>query len=101
MYDSAGNSGWLGVGGTSLSSPATAGIIALADQERIANGLSTFSTSTLNSELYGLYNSSSYTTYFNDVTTGNNGNQAGVGYDLVTGIGTPKANTLVPYLGSH
>lgn len=29
---------------------------------------------------------------FHDITSGNNGNAASVGYDLVTGIGSPIAN---------
>ena len=38
---------------------------------------------------------------FHDVATGNNGAAAGVGYDLVTGIGTPVANLLIPALASN
>jgi hypothetical protein len=46
---------------------------------------------------------SGYTSYFHDVTTGSNGNcgvlcAAMAGYDFVTGLGTPKANALVPAL---
>ena len=33
---------------------------------------------------------------FHDITSGNNGYPAGPGYDLVTGIGSPVANVLVP-----
>ena len=40
-------------------------------------------------------------TDFHDITTGNNGYAAGVGYDLVTGIGTPIANNLIPQLSQH
>jgi len=36
------------------------------------------------------------TSFYNDVTSGNNGLPAGPGYDLVTGIGTPIANQLIP-----
>jgi subtilase family serine protease len=88
-YDAPG--GYLKVGGTSLSCPMWAGLIALGDQAR---GSSLNSTSIL-SALYGAYNSSSYSTDFHDVTTGNNGFPAGTGYDLVTGIGTPKAPGIV------
>ena len=38
---------------------------------------------------------------FRDITSGNNGYAAGTGYDLVTGIGTPVANLLVPALASY
>ena len=33
---------------------------------------------------------------FHDITTGNNGYAAGTGYDLVTGLGSPVVNVLVP-----
>jgi hypothetical protein len=35
---------------------------------------------------------------FHDITSGNNGFSAGPGYDLVTGIGSPVANRLLPDL---
>ena len=35
---------------------------------------------------------------FHDITSGNNGFSAGTGYDLVTGIGTPLANLVIPAL---
>jgi subtilase family serine protease len=86
------------VGGTSLAAPMTAGLIAMGDQARGSAG-SLSSTGVLNS-LYGAYNSGSYSTDFHDITTGNNGFAAGPGYDLVTGIGTPKAPAIVSLLGS-
>ena len=39
-----------------------------------------------------------YAADFHDITTGNNGFAAGPGYNLVTGIGSPIANNLVPDL---
>jgi subtilisin-like proprotein convertase family protein len=64
------------------------GLIALADQGRALAGEGTLDgyTQTL-PKLYSLP-----ATDFHDVTTGNNGHAAGVGYDLVTGRGTPIAN---------
>ena len=50
--------------------------------------------------MYAAYNSANYSTYFNDVQEGNNGFAAGVGYDLATGIGSPKANALVGLLST-
>ena len=48
--------------------------------------------------LYGIMASSS-TANFNDITSGNNGRfAAGAGYDLVTGLGTPKVAALVDRL---
>ncbi len=90
------NGGWLGVGGTSLSAPMWAGVIALGDQ---AHG-SPLNSSEVLGRLYGAYNSSSYATDFHDVTTGNNGFAAGAGYDLVTGIGSPQVRGIVGALAS-
>ena len=88
------NGGWSDVGGTSMACPIWAGLIAIADQGRVLNGMSTLNgpTQTL-PRLYQLPSSD-----FHDVTTGNNGYAAGSGYDLATGIGTPIANLLVPAL---
>jgi len=88
------------VGGTSLAAPMWAGLIALGDQSRIAGGGTALSSIGVLDALYGAYNSSSYHTDFHDVTTGNNGFAAGPGYDLVTGIGTPKAQFIVPLLAA-
>ena len=86
------------VGGTSLSAPMWAGVIALGDQARGSAGALS-STGVLNS-LYGAYDSSNYLNDFHDVTTGNNGFAAGTGYDLVTGIGTPKVANIITLLGA-
>jgi hypothetical protein len=85
---------WYSVGGTSVAAPIWAGLVAMANQGRARLGLKTLdaATSTL-SRIYELPQSD-----FHDVTSGNNGNAAGVGYDLVTGRGTPIANKLVPDL---
>jgi subtilase family serine protease len=89
-------SGWFQVGGTSLGAPSWAGLVALFDQVH-KNPLSSFDAI---SKLYNASNSA-YSTDFNDVITGSNGAfSAQPGYDLVTGIGTPKANALVPYFSS-
>jgi subtilase family serine protease len=81
-----GQKGWFVVGGTSLSAPMWSAVVALADQGRTSK-LTSFQAIT------DLYNMSS--TNFHDITTGSNGNPALAGYDLVTGLGTPKADTLV------
>jgi subtilase family serine protease len=98
QYDYPGE--YIGVGGTSLSAPMFGGVIALADQARIAAGGTSLSTTGVLTGLYSTYNSASYLTNFHDVTTGNNGNAAGTGYDLVTGVGTPKIPALVPTLAA-
>ncbi|MBL0385827.1 S53 family peptidase [Tumebacillus sp. ITR2] len=84
-----GQSGWFQVGGTSLSAPMVSALIALADQSR-TNKLSNTQAIT---DLYTIGAAN-----YNDVTTGSNGNPALVGYDLVTGNGTPKANLFIPAL---
>jgi subtilase family serine protease len=94
-------------GGTSVGSPAWAGIVALADQ--YAGKRLGF----LNSALYRILASNAYTRAFHDITVGNNtvtvldnqgnpvtiqGYNAGPGWDAVTGVGTPRTSGLIPLL---
>ncbi len=84
VYDSyayEGHSGWLVFGGTSVSSPLTASVYALAGNAA--------------SVAYGSY-PYSHTSALNDVTSGSNGScggsplcTAGTGWDGPTGLGTP------------
>ena len=95
IYDSL-SSGWSECGGTSLSAPCWAGLIAIADQGRAIKGLGSLGSSStsgyeLQTALYNLPPSD-----FHDITSGFNGYNAGSGYDLVTGLGSPKANSLIP-----
>ena len=99
VYDTAryqGQAGWWQVGGTSLGAPCWAGLIALAD----SGSSSPLSSSQALAKIYslaGTTGSSGYNTNFYDVTSGNNGGYyAQSGYDLVTGIGEPQANNLIP-----
>jgi len=98
VYDSyIGGFGWGQYGGTSAGAPQWSALIAITDQGR-TTPLS--SSGTLNG-LYGLLSSSHTidTTKLHDITQGSSGHySAAAGYDLVTGLGTPKANTLIPYL---
>jgi hypothetical protein len=89
--------GWLGDAGTSASAPIWAGLIAIANQGRALQGAAplTGSSQTLPA-LYSLPSAD-----FHDITVGNNGKPAGPGYDLVTGLGTPVANLLVPALADY
>jgi subtilase family serine protease len=96
------SAGWYVVGGTSVSSPNWAGLVAIADQVA-GHGLGL-----INPALYTLASGPSYGTYFYDVTTGNNqadpsvpGYPATTGWDPVTGLGTPNAAALVPALAAH
>jgi len=96
VYDSynGGYPGWYKIAGTSFAAPAWAGLIAIANQGRAGDKMAPLDgpTQTL-PRLYSLPASD-----FHDITTGNNGYPAGTGYDLVSGIGTPIANLLIPAL---
>ena len=86
------------VAGTSLASPCWAGLIAIANQGRVAAGGTTLDgpSQTLPA-LYSLPDAD-----FHDITSGSNGGYtAGPGYDMVTGIGSPVANLLVPALAGY
>ena len=91
--------GWFGCAGTSLSSPLWAGILADALQYR---GGGFFGN--VDPLLYQLGSSAQYSSLFHDVTSGNNnlygrgGYSAAVGWDPVTGWGSPVANALAAAL---
>ena len=82
---------WGVVGGTSAGTPQWAALIALANQGRANNGQAPLASAV--SDIYGISSSS-----FNDITTGNNGHWAHPGYDLATGLGTPKAAQIISAL---
>ena len=73
---------WVTTGGTSLASPALAGII---------NSAHSGATST-SQELSTIYNGAikNYHTYWTDIIAGNNGYPAMQGYDFTTGLGVPR-----------
>src|SRR5258706_14116469 len=92
------SAGWYDIGGTSLSCPQWAGLVAIADQINGAGlGL-------INPGLYRIgANPARYANDFFDVTTGNNtadpsipGYPATTGWDPTTGLGTPNAANLLP-----
>ncbi|MDR3390080.1 MAG: S53 family serine peptidase, partial [Rudaea sp.] len=90
-----------GYGGTSFATPRWAGFIALVNQQSVANGHGTVGF--VNPALYNLGVSSTGTSDFHDITSGNNkpssgsgsGFNAVAGYDLVTGWGSPGGVTLI------
>ena len=94
------STGWYDIGGTSLSCPQWAGLVAIAAQVN-GGGLGL-----INPALYELASDpATYASDFYDVTTGNNqadpdvpGYPATPGWDPVTGLGTPNAAHLVPGL---
>jgi hypothetical protein len=87
VYDST-NGGWYSVGGTSAGAPQWAALLALTDQALANAGNDTLANG--QAAIYGLSSSD-----FHDITSGSNGYRAGVGYDLVTGRGSPFADKIV------
>ena len=97
VYDTYGYSGWVTVGGTSAGAPQWAGIFAIVNQGRAAKGLTSLSNAA--SDLYALDTTSTYSTDYYDITSGSAGRyKASSGYDLVTGLGSPKAAALTSAL---
>jgi hypothetical protein len=87
------------VGGTSLSAPAWAGLVALANQGRVAAGEATLNSSSPTEAQQALYMLPQ--SDYNVISSGSNGYSADSGYNLVTGLGTPVANLLVPDLVAY
>jgi subtilase family serine protease len=91
---------WTLAGGTSASAPVWAAV------EAIANQMAEHPLGFINPGLYKLATSDTYQQDFHDITQGNNSNvQTGVkgypatiGWDPVTGLGTPNAEKLIPDL---
>jgi subtilase family serine protease len=83
-----------GNGGTSYAAPQWAGIIALANEQAVNNGKSTLGF--LNPAIYDIGVGTSYDSDFHDIKSGSNGGyKAVVGYDLVTGWGSPEGPSLI------
>ena len=76
--------GWFGCSGTSLSTPLWAGFLAVVVQ--LNGGLDLGNIDPL---IYKLASGSRYSLDFHDISHGNNGYNAGLGWDPVTGWGTP------------
>jgi len=87
---------WEVVGGTSLSAPCWAGLIALVNQGRSAAGQPALNSAGPTETQQTLYSLSQND--YHVITSGSNGYSAAAGYNLVTGLGTPVANLLVPDL---
>jgi subtilase family serine protease len=94
------STGWYDIGGTSLSTPQWAGLVAIAAQLN-GGGLGL-----INPALYKIgADPTRYAADFYDITVGNNtadpsvaGYPATTGWDPVTGLGTPNAANLIPDL---
>jgi subtilase family serine protease len=94
VYDSYGYGGWMTIGGTSLASPALAGIVNAS--KNLLGEASTAApdfTTAENNMIYSQLNSHlAYLNNFYDVTTGSNGVAAGPGYDQCTGVGSVRGH---------
>ena len=94
--------GWFRVGGTSIGPPQWAGLLAIANSLRQQSGKATLTTG--KGVLYDA--AKAQPASFNDVGNGKNGS-CGVGckaapsYDFVTGLGSPRANVLIPTLAGQ
>jgi subtilase family serine protease len=83
-------------GGTSFATPMWAGYLALANQQAAANG---DTIGFINPILYPAALTSSYGTYFHDITSGSCGTYSGLtGFDLCTGWGSPNTTGIINLL---
>src|SRR5271154_2113977 len=83
-------------GGTSFATPMWAGYLALVNQQLAANG---DAIGFINPILYPAALTSSYGTYFHDITSGSCGTYSGItGYDLCTGWGSPNTTGIINLL---
>jgi fibronectin type 3 domain-containing protein len=99
VYDTFGpDQGWVSIGGTSAGAPQWAALVAIADQGRALAGESTLNGAS--QTLAAIY--AAPAADFHDITSGSTQFQsAGTGYDLATGLGSPVANLLIPYLAAY
>jgi subtilase family serine protease len=83
-------------GGTSFAAPMWAGYLALANQQAATNG---DTIGYINPILYPAALTSSYGTYFHDITSGSCGTYSGItGFDLCTGWGSPNTTGIINLL---
>src|SRR4029079_2252363 len=84
---------WL-VSGTSADAPLWAGYWAVANQ---VTGANLGNAGPLMFRILRNEAGTSYASSFHDITTGNNGAcAAGAGFDMATGVGTPRFNNIYP-----
>jgi hypothetical protein len=98
-YDNGTTDPWSAiVGGTSLGTPLMAGIVAVADQGRVAEGLTSLDgyTQTL-PRLYQIYTANAASN-FHQIAVNNGTPVYGSGYNENAGLGSPIANNLIPDL---
>jgi hypothetical protein len=98
-----GHNGWQGIGGTSAAAPLWAALMALIDADSTCSGKP---IGFANPVLYAAAATTSYSSAFHDITSGNNdyGDQhgglypAGTAYDMASGLGTPNVGALAGLL---
>lgn len=103
VYDSVGyqgQKGWFVIGGTSAGSPQWAALGAIAGSTTA--GASALYNAASTTTIDTATGSTEYALNYRDVTSGSNngGYTSGQGYDLVTGLGSPRANNLISYLST-
>ena len=85
-------------GGTSFAAPMWAGYLALANQQAATNG---DTIGFIDPIIYPAALTSSYGTYFHDITSGSCGTYSGItGYDLCTGWGSPNTTGIINLLAA-
>ncbi len=93
------STGWITIGGTSAAAPLWAGSMTLIDQYLQSQGKAIVGSA--NPVLYSLFNTSQQSSPFHDVSSGNNLHyNAGPGYDMASGIGSPDVNNIAHDLAS-
>jgi subtilase family serine protease len=105
VYDSVafqGFAGWSQVGGTSSGTPQWSALVALANSLRLSNTGGVALTGS-DGFLYLVAQDLDGNATFHDITNGRDGKcgtlcKAKPGYDYVTGLGTPRADLLIPAL---
>lgn len=90
------STGWGQWGGTSIGAPQWAGLFAIANSIRVAKGKTRLTQPHI--VLYPVAEAD-----YHDITSGKNGScgavcNTAVGYDYVTGLGSPQANLVIPAL---
>jgi subtilase family serine protease len=94
---------WISAGGTSMSTPQWAGLIAIANATRALSAKAALGSP--HAVLYGQIAAvpGTYASAFSDITKGLNGTCAicvsTTGYDTPSGLGTPNVNNLISALG--
>jgi subtilase family serine protease len=89
-----------GFGGTSFASPIWAAMIAMVNQKAALAGHAPVGF--LNPALYAAARGTGYASVLHDITSGSNGTYAAtIGYDLVTGLGSPVGPGLVALLAGQ